>query len=99
MAQSRIERFKEYRNSIIKEGSVTFDESNEQDVPIESEDFDTTSTLPMDEVIKNVSDNEREAIFINQQKKKKILRIVLTVLGLVILTAGIIIFAILVWKK
>ena len=99
MAQSRIERFKEYRNSIIKEGSVTFDESNEQDVPIESEDFDTTSTLPMDEVIKNVSDNEREAIFINQQKKKKILRIVLTVLGLAILTAGIIIFAILVWKK
>lgn len=99
MAQSRIERFKEYRNSIIKEGSVTFDESNEQDVPIESEDFDTTSTLPMDEVIKNVNDNEREAIFINQQKKKKILRIVLTVLGLVILTAGIIIFAILVWKK
>ncbi len=99
MAQSRIERFKEYRNSIIKEGSVTFDESNEQDVPIESEDFDTTSTLPMDEVIKNVNDNEREAIFINQQKKKKILRIVLTVAGLVILTAGIIIFAILVWKK
>ena len=99
MAQSRIERFKEYRNSIIKEGSVTFDESNEQDVPIESEDFDTTSTLPMDEVIKNVNDNEREAIFINQQKKKKILRIVLTVAGLVVLTAGIIIFAILVWKK
>ncbi len=99
MAQSRIERFKEYRNSIIKEGSVTFDESNEQDVPIESEDFDTTSTLPMDEVIKNVNDNEHEAIFINQQKKKKILRIVLTVAGLVILTAGIIIFAILVWKK
>ena len=99
MAQSRIERFKEYRNSIIKEGSVTFDESNEQDVPIESEDFDTTSTLPMDEVMKNVNDNEREAIFINQQKKKKILRIVLTVTGLVVLTAGIIIFAILVWKK
>ena len=99
MAQSRIERFKEYRNSIIKEGSVTFDESNEQDIPIESEDFDTTSTLPMDEVMKNVNDNEREAIFINQQKKKKILRIVLTVAGLVILTAGIIIFAILVWKK
>ena len=99
MAQSRIERFKEYRNSIIKEGSVTFDESNEQDVPIESEDFDTTSTLPMDEVIKNVNDNEREAVFINQQKKKKILRIVLTVTGLVVLTAGIIIFAILVWKK
>ena len=99
MAQSRIERFKEYRNSIIKEGSVTFDESNEQDIPIESEDFDTTSTLPMDEVMKNVNDNEREAIFINQQKKKKILRIVLTVTGLVVLTAGIIIFAILVWKK
>lgn len=99
MAQSRIERFKEYRNSIIKEGSVTFDESNEQDVPIESEDFDTTSTLPMDEVMKNVNDNEREAIFINQQKKKKILRIVLTVTSLVVLTAGIIIFAILVWKK
>ena len=99
MAQSRIERFKEYRNSIIKEGSVTFDESNEQDVPIESEDFDTTSTLPMDEVMKNVNDNEREAVFINQQKKKKILRIVLTVTGLVVLTAGIIIFAILVWKK
>ena len=99
MAQSRIERFKEYRNSIIKEGSVTFDESNEQDIPIESEDFDTTSTLPMDEVMKNVNDNEREAIFINQQKKKKILRIVLIVTGLVVLTAGIIIFAILVWKK
>ena len=99
MAQSRIERFKEYRNSIIKEGSVTLDESNEQDVPIESEDFDTTSTLPMDEVMKNVSDDEREAIFINQQKKKKILRIVLTVTGLVVLAAGIIIFAILVWKK
>ena len=99
MAQSRIERFKEYRNSIIKEGSVTFDESNEQDVPIESEDFDTTSTLPMDEVIKNVSDDEREAVFVSQQKKKKILRIILTVAGLVVLTAGIIIFAILVWKK
>ena len=99
MAQSRIERFKEYRNSIIKEGSLTFDESNEQDIPIESEDFDTTSTLPMDEVIKNLNDEQREAVFVDQQKKKRILRIVLTISGLILLTAGIIIFAILVWKK
>ena len=99
MAQSRIERFKEYRNSIIKEGSLTFDESNEQDIPIESEDFDTTSTLPMDEVIKNLNDEQREAVFVDQQKKKRILRIVLTIGGLILLTAGIIIFAILVWKK
>ncbi len=99
MAQSRIERFKEYRNSIIKEGSLTFDESNEQDIPIESEDFDTTSTLPMDEVIKNVNNDEREAVFVDRQKRMRILRIVLTIAGLVLLTAGIIVFAILVWKK
>ena len=97
MAIPRIERFKEYRNSLIKEGSVTLKKPDDEEKKVSSTNYETTSTLPIDEVIQNVSNEDREAIFIQKEKRRRILQIVITAAIVTVLIAGIIIFAVLVW--
>lgn len=97
MATSRVERFKDYRNSLIKEGSVEAKSNDKNEKKVSSTNYETTSTLPIDEVIQNVSNEDREAIFIQKEKRRRILQIVITAAIVTVLIAGIIIFAVLVW--
>lgn len=97
MAIPRIERFKEYRNSLIKEGSVTLKKPDDEEKKVSSTNYETTSTLPIDEVIQNVSDEDREVIFVNRERKRRILQIVIVAGIVTVLVVGIIIFAVIVW--
>ena len=98
MAISRVNKYKDYRNSMVKDDSPALETIENTTVEIANSRFETTSTLPMDEVIHALNEEDpEEEIALKKEKKKKILIYSLTILGLVLLTAGIIVFAILVF--
>ena len=100
MAVSRVQKFKEYRNSLIKEETPILETpKSSTNIEIKSDHLDTTSTLPMDQVIKSLNDSEEESLFIKKQKRIRIIKIVLISVGVAAVIAGIIVFGILVWGK
>ena len=99
MAISRVQKFKDYRNSLIKEEAPILETPKSSQESEENFDhFDTTSTLPIDQVIKTLNEGDEEAVFIKKQRRLNALKIALFILGGVILVAGIVIFGILVWR-
>ena len=98
MALSRIERFKEYRNSLIKEDSTSIQKPVTANKNVEVDTYETTSTLPMDEVIESLKEDTRAEDFLKSEKKRKIYLIIIWSAVAVVLAAAIILFAILVWR-
>jgi hypothetical protein len=98
MALSRIERFKEYRNSLIKEDSTSIQKPVTANKNVEVDTYETTSTLPMDEVIESLKEDTRAEDFLKSEKKRKIYLIIIWSAVAVVLVAAIILFAILVWR-
>lgn len=98
MALSRIERFKEYRNSLIKEDSTSIQKPVTTNKNVEVDTYETTSTLPMDEVIESLKEDTRAEDFLKSEKKRKIYLIIIWSAVAVVLVAAIILFAILVWR-
>ena len=100
MAISRVQKFKEYRNSLIKEETPHLETpKSSSEIKIESKPQDTTSTLPMEDVIQQLNNEEQESSIAKKQRMKRILQISLIVLGVCLVIAGIIVFGILVWRK
>ena len=97
MATSRIQRFKDYRNSLIKEDAPVLKTPENEESINDSHIYETTSTLPMDQVMDALSEEGDEAVFHKKAKKRKIIIYSLTILGLLAVTAGIVVFAILVF--
>ena len=96
MKETRVNKYKDYRESLIKDGSVSFETpEKEKKEPINT--F-TTSTLPMDEVLKTLDNGNDEVVFSKKQHRKHILKISLYVGAAVVLIAGLIIFAIFAFK-
>ena len=98
MALSRIERFKKYRNSLIKEDSTSIQKPVTTNKNVEVDTYETTSTLPMDEVIESLKEDTRAEDFLKSEKKRKIYLIIIWSSVAVVLVAAIILFAILVWR-
>lgn len=98
MALSRIERFKEYRNSLIKEDSTSIQKPVTTNKNVEVDTYETTSTLPMEEVIESLKEDTRAEDFLKSEKKRKIYLIIIWSAVAVVLVAAIILFAILVWR-
>ena len=99
MAISRVQKFKEYRNSLIKEEAPDLEtpkSSSKNDY--KHEDTDTTSTLPLDQVIADLNEEE-DSVLARKQRNRTILKYVLIGLGVLIVVAGLVIFGILVWRK
>ena len=100
MAVSRVQKFKNYRNSLIKEETPTFEtpkSSMENDNS--KEEAYTTSTLPMDKVIKSINKvDDAEAKFAKIKRRETIIFVCVTSGIAALLIAGIVIFAILVWR-
>ena len=99
MAISRVQKFKNYRNSLIKEETPVLEtpKSSPKSEYTASEK-QTTSTLPMDQVIKSLNEEDTEAVFSKKRKRDRLIMIlVLSGVG-ALLIAGIIVFAILVWR-
>ena len=99
MGVSRVQKFKEYRDSLIKEETPVLEtpkSSPKKETVIDQRE--TTSTLPMDEVIETLQNDEEEVIFLKKAKRKQMLFVIsLCAIG-VVLIAGIIVFGILVWR-
>ena len=99
MAVSRVQKFKDYRNSLIKEETPVLETPKS---PLDTANYrsekGTTSTLPMDQVIKSLQEDEQEVVFSKKRKRRTILMVVALSAGAVLLIAGIVVFAIIVWR-
>ena len=100
MAVSRVQKFKEYRNSLIKEEAPDLETpKSSANTEVEIIGEDTTSTLPRDEVIKSINENEQELAIAKRQRTVAIIKWTLIIAGIVLLVAAITIFGIIVWSK
>ena len=99
MAISRVQKFKDYRNSLIKEEAPALETpKSSQNTDIEIIGEDTTSTLPMDEVIKSINENEQELAIAKRQRTVSIIKWTLIGIGAALLIAGIVIWGIYLWR-
>ena len=100
MAISRVQKFKEYRNSLIKEETPTLETpKSSANTEVEIIGEDTTSTLPMDEVIKSINENEQELAIAKRQRTTSIIKWTLISAGILLVVVGIVIFGIMVWRQ
>ncbi len=99
MGISRIQKFKDYRNSLIKEEAPVLETpKSSPESEYKTSQKETTSTLPMDQVIKTLQNEEDEAVFLRKAKRNRILFIAMIVTLSLIIVAGIVVFGILVWR-
>jgi len=83
--ETRIQRHKNYRAELIKEGS---------NVQIKEKPLTTTTALPIKEVIDMVEDDKKNLAYYKRQRNERILKFVLLGLLLVACIVGIIMFGI-----
>ena len=101
MGISRVQKFKEYRDSLIKEEApdLKIPKSASKEISNEpKDDYDTTSTLPMDQVIKNIDNDGSEEAFCKKRRRQTILKYVLIGAGAAIIIAVLVIVGILLWR-
>ena len=95
MEESRVERYKEYRKSFIKEGAI---ESNgEEDVTIDVHST-TTSTLPMEQVMNAVKEETKKEDLQKNSKKRHVAMIFLKIGISVVLLAGLALLGYFAWR-
>ena len=96
MDDTRVNRYKEYRQSFIKEGSISVeDDSSTTIVDISS----TTSTLPMGQVISAVQEEEDKKNREQIVKRNRTIGIVIKIAVAVLLVAGLIVLGIFAWRR
>lgn len=93
MDETRVSRYQEYRQSFIKEGSIVSSEDAGGDLS------STTSTLPIDEVITTVKEEERKVDLDKKAKRRHVIGIIVKVSIAVLVVAGLIILGIFAWRK
>ena len=96
MDETRVDRYKEYRNSFIKEGAISSNPDQEADtIDVKST---STSTLPIDQVLDTVKDEKQKDQLLRQSKMKH-LGIVLIKIGVsLILLAGLALLGYFAWR-
>ena len=83
--ETRIQRHKNYRAELIKEGS---------NVVIKEKPLTTTTALPIKEVIDMVEDDKKSLAYYKRQRNERVTKFVLLILLLVAVIVGIIMFGI-----
>ena len=99
MSETRLEKYRKYRESLneVKANSKT-DAANEmRKANVVTEKFNTTSTLPLDEVLGQIEDEEKETVSNKMMTKKKIQIIIMIAAG-VVLTAVLVVIGIIVFR-
>ena len=95
--ETRVEKYKEYRTSLIKDGALSsMDFSGEED-----DSLSTTTTLPLDEVLQNYdAQEEEEEIRIQTENEKNKYKAIMVsaICGAVVLVAITVVLGILAWK-
>ena len=95
MDETRVSRYKEYRQSFIKEGAIPLETSEEEtNVDISA----TTSTLPMHEVINAVQEEESKLTETNKVRRGHTILIIVEIAIAVLVVAGLIVLGIFAWR-
>jgi len=84
--ETRIQRHKNYRAELIKEGS---------EVSLKEKPLMTTTTLPIKDVIDMVEDDEKSLHYFKRKRNEKVIWYILLVLLLVACVVGLILLGIL----
>ena len=98
MSETRLEKYRKYRESLneVKANSKT-DAANEmRKANVITEKFNTTSTLPLDEVLGQI--DEKEETVSNKIMTRKRIQIIIMVVAGVLLTATLVVFGILAFR-
>lgn len=98
MSETRVEKYKKYRESLneMKANNKTTDAMKIRDYNVITDKLNTTSTLPLDEVLGQI-DDEDDGVSKKIITTKR-LQIALLALIALILIAGIVVFAVLAWR-
>ena len=99
MSETRTEKYKKYRESLneIKANNKSSDAIKMRDYNVVTDKLNTTSTLPLDEVLGQIEDEEKETVSSKMMTKKKIQIIIMVAAG-VILTAVLVVIGIIVFR-
>ena len=96
MDDTRVNRYKEYRQSFIKEGSISIEgDSVNTVIDINA----TTSTLPMEQVITAVQEEEDHKKREKNAKRNKTIKIIIEVSIAVLLVAGLVVLGYFAWGR
>ena len=95
MDETRVNRYKEYRQSFIKEGSIASDSENSTAIDLSA----TTSTLPMDQVINAVQEEQNREYALKKHKRNVNIKLLIEIVVAVIVVAGLVVLGIFAWRK
>ena len=92
MSETRLEKYRKYRESLneVKDNSKTDAASEMRKANVVTEKFNTTSTLPLDEVIGQI--NEENETVSNKIITRKRIQIIIVIAVGVLLIAGMAVF-------
>ena len=98
MSETRLEKYRKYRESLneVKANNKSEDALKMRDANIVTEKYNTTSTLPLEEVLGQIDQEDDDTSNKMSLRKKIQIAIFIAVGGLLI--AGIAIFAIFAWR-
>ena len=98
MSETRLEKYKKYRESLneVKANSKTSEAIKMREYNVVTDKLNTTSTLPLDEVLGEI--NEEDETVSRKLITRKRLQIAIVVAAAVLLIAGIVVFGILAWR-
>ena len=94
MSETRLEKYKKYRESLneVKTNSKSSDAIRNRDYNVVTDKLNTTSTLPLDEVLGQINE-EDDAVSNKLITRKRLQILIIAAIG-VLIVAGITIFAI-----
>ena len=98
MENSRVQKYKDYRSSMIKDDSPVLETNSNNNQEVSYTNRNTTSTLPMDQVIDSIKNEEVAESYAKKEKRKRIIITSLIISGLVLLTIAIIVIGIIIWR-
>lgn len=95
MDETRVSRYKEYRQSFIKEGAIPLESSEDETGADVSA---TTATLPMNEVINAVQEEESKLSESNKVRRNHTIRLVVEIVVAVLVVVGLVVLGIFAWR-
>ena len=98
MSETRLEKYKKYRESLneVKTNSKSSDAIRNRDYNVVTDKLNTTSTLPLDEVLGEI--NEEGENVSHKLITRKRLQIAIVIAAVILLIAGIVVWGILAWR-
>lgn len=99
MEETRVAKYKKYRQSLTKDNSPVLEttkSNKKKDSPEKA--LNTTSTLPIDQVIDTIEEDKKQVAFLKKRTRKKILIISSFSFGALLIVAGLVWFAIVAFR-